>query len=1755
MRKILHYLERTALACLFILITSTTYSQTATPPSVGDGSESNPYEIATLENLYWLSQNSTEWDKHYIQTANIDATSTAGWDSGAGCTPIGNFSSKFTGSYNGKGHTINKPFINRPSTNYIGFFGYTSNAQIDSLGLTNIDITGNSYVGGFTAWAEGGTISYCYTTGNCASGSGSWILTGGLVGRSRSIISFCFSTVDVSSSGHVVGGLVGDNSDSNSGGKIINSYATGSVHGNEWVGGLVGLNMSEIKNCYSRGLVSGTRYLGGLIGYKYTSTPGTVSACFWNKETSGQESSVGGIGLTTEEMTSASRYLNYGWDFIGETTNGSNDIWSHNYSENDGYPSLTMEGKATTCAPLDQASNIEIIDVKTTNITLNRFNAARYDGATGYVIYINSEDTWDVPSDGVEPIANTVWQDAGQQCIYFGTSNNPNITVTSLNFNTNYYFKVFAYNDCNGIETYENVGCLINQFTQVLSTFPTGEGSESNPFQIASLENLAWLMYNDSEWDKHFIQIADINAANTIEWEDSAGFNPIGNSDVIFSGTYSGKGNIIDGLYINRPTSNYIGLFGYTDNSSKIDSLGMTNIDFTGYSYIGGLAGRNKGLIDYCYSTGNTYVGSNSYSYMGGLIGYNENAVTNCYSFANVNTSSGNRVGGLVGSNRGSDAIISNCYSIGTVISTAYSVGGLVGINYEGLVKNSFWNTETSGLEKSAGGIGLTTVEMKDFKNYLDSEWDFMDETYNGTNDYWGMNGSVNSGYPFLNWQGYTNTEILSCQMPLSAANDIFSDVFSNTVSIDSLANSGYGTVGFAIYVNSAETWVIPSDGDEPIVNAAWQNAGQQCVYFGTSNKPNVDITGLSADTPYFLKVYAYNDCSGTETYEQTGLGIELRTKVNFAIPNGEGTVENPYIIATLENLAWVMYNDTAWNKHFMQTANIDATETNTWEDAAGFNPIGNESINFGGVYNGKGYTISNLYINRPSEEHIGLFGLTNLGSYIDSLGVTNVNITGKLLVGGLIGYNYGNIENCYSTGVVKSNISNEYVYCGGFAGYNKGTINKCYSTANVSAPGGYAVGGLVGLCRYSSSVVSNSYSLGNVIGNSMLGGLVGYLYENSSINNSYSKGNTTASEHYAAGLVGYAASGTSVSKCYSTGTSSATLGYRGGLIGDKSSTATISQSFWDTQLSGTTTSDGGVGLTTIEMKNAINYLNAGWDFMVETENGEVDNWGINTTDNGGYPFLKWQGFTCDVICQAASEPVSEALITKTSPTSVLLESFTTNAYGIKGYVVYLNTEDTWTIPSDGENPTSNSTWLNSGQQCVFNGTSNTPNEVINGLDLCSGSTTYYFKIFTYNLCDASKIYETTGLLETLETGDADAPVPDITELPNITTQCSISITNAPTATDVCAGSITGTTINPLEYNVQGTYTITWTYDDENGNTSSQEQTVIVEDNIAPIFDNITLSEVTGKCSATVTEIPTATDNCSGAVTGTTNDPLTYDEQGTYTVTWTFEDELGNISNQEQMVIVNDNVSPLPDLTNLEDIVGQCSASVSEIPTATDNCSGDIIGTTSNPLSYTEQGTYTVIWTFEDEHGNVSNQEQSVVVNDDIDPVISCIANQTKIITSDETEYVVSGNEFDPTTLSDNCKIVSITNNINDADTLNGEEFAVGTTNVIWTVEDVNGNITNCSFEVIVNKSTGIYGLEKIGVSIYPNPVNEILNISCNEQNVDRITIFDITGRKIIDKTDISKIEHVDMSGFNEGIYFVSIYNNKNIYTSKIVKR
>ncbi|NOQ47732.1 MAG: hypothetical protein GQ576_01085 [Methanococcoides sp.] len=150
--------------------------------------------------------------------------------------------------------------------------------------------------------------------------------------------------------------------------------------------------------------------------------------------------------------------------------------------------------------------------------------------------------------------------------------------------------------------------------------FAGGDGTAGNPYQISTIEQLQNL---SSDLAANYKLINDIDASGTINWNSGAGFEPIGNALNKFAGTFNGQGYEIKGLYINRPIEDFVGLFGFTLSSSKINNVGLVDVNMTGVYKVGGLVGYSSGTITQSYSTGNV----NGEGFTGGLVGYSSGKI------------------------------------------------------------------------------------------------------------------------------------------------------------------------------------------------------------------------------------------------------------------------------------------------------------------------------------------------------------------------------------------------------------------------------------------------------------------------------------------------------------------------------------------------------------------------------------------------------------------------------------------------------------------------------------------------------------------------------------------------------------------------------------------------------------------------------------------------------------------------------------------------------------------------------------------------------------------------------------------------------------------------------------------------------------------------------------------------------------------------------------------------------------------------
>jgi len=403
----------------------------------------------------------------------------------------------------------------------------------------------------------------------------------------------------------------------------------------------------------------------------------------------------------------------------------------------------------------------------------------------------------------------------------------------------------------------------------------------------------------------------------------------------------------------------------------------------------------------------------------------------------------------------------------------------------------------------------------------------------------------------------------------------------------------------------------------------------------------------------------------------------------------GNGTTSSRYQISEKKDLLFLSNNIALMNSHFSQTADISFAQSdfsqNDWTPIGFILPftgtyLGNghkisgiypsdsfavPEFNIGGlfaqIYNA---TISDLTLENTYFYAINICGgLTGIA--YDNSTITNCHIINSIsettgtsgeyncATGGLVGIATGfsnvsapnvNITDCSFQGTVIG-----YIRVGGLAGmiHESTDILRCSSAGYVhlsEVNGSRYIGGLIGVVEdkgfvlgtpnniviqrsFSTAGVNGRYSLGDV------GGLIGFINNSHTIIDCYSTGNVSGPitggdvNRGIGGLIGKASSTSNIYRVYSSGQvskGSSSLVQIGGLIGIGD--CPTNNSFWDNEASTQTSSAGSAtGLTTNEMKTFTSLYNAGWDFVLETTNGENSIWNTDGVNNSGYPYLNWQ--------------------------------------------------------------------------------------------------------------------------------------------------------------------------------------------------------------------------------------------------------------------------------------------------------------------------------------------------------------------------------------------------------------------------------------------------------------------------------------------------------------------------------------------------
>ena len=610
-------------------------------------------------------------------------------------TPIGNIideedpdSFGYTGTFNGDGHTISGLYIDSSSANYQGLFGYLSTSGDNKGTVKDLtvsgDINGNNYVGGVVG-LNLGSVENCHNTGS-VTGTGDYV--GGVVGDNRGTFENCAFTGSVSGNSNV-GGVVGYNS-----GTVKNCYNTGNISGRNQVGGVVGqnsggvvgLNSSGIvTNCYNIGEVSGNQ-VGGVVG----DNGGTVKNCYNTGNINGSGMYVGGVvghnrgsveNCYNTGSVSGNRYVGgvVGWNISsGNVTNCYNTgsvKGSGYWSSGNWVGGVVGDNRGT----VENCYNTGTVSSNSNTSDVGGVVGQNFGRVTG--CYFLQEN--DVPANGIG-----------------GGETTGAAAVNDLNALCN------AFNDTNTWTISDTLK------RPVLKDNHEDDGSKDHPYEIFTATQLKTFrdLVNDENGNPAawavLMNDIDLSSVCGAELSNGTSWEPIGNEDHLYTGTFDGNGKTISGLYINR-SADYQGLFGYLstdgDNKGTVKDLSVSG-SVKGNSYVGGVVGYNNGgTVTGCIFSGSGSVSVTGNNYVGGIVGDNRGSVENCY---NTGTVSGNsaisNVGGVVGRNFG--GTVENCYNIGDV-SGKISVGGVVGHNV-GPVKNCYNIGEVSGNSYVGGVVG-----------------------------------------------------------------------------------------------------------------------------------------------------------------------------------------------------------------------------------------------------------------------------------------------------------------------------------------------------------------------------------------------------------------------------------------------------------------------------------------------------------------------------------------------------------------------------------------------------------------------------------------------------------------------------------------------------------------------------------------------------------------------------------------------------------------------------------------------------------------------------------------------------------------------------------------------------------------------------------------------------------------------------------------------------------------------------------------
>lgn len=687
---------------------------------------------------------------------------------------------------------------------------------------------------------------------------------------------------------------------------------------------------------------------------------------------------------------------------------------------------------------------------------------------------------------------------------------------------------------------------------------------------------------------------------------DGSGFDPIGRPSSAFTGSLDGAGYTISGLTISHSGDDDMALFDALSGAT-IENITFSSPNITGGRRAAVIAGSASGatVIDNITINSPTVSGTD---YVGGVVGniaIGTSVISNTVLTSVDIDGTDNYVGGILGY-LGTGTVRDSAVTGSITSSGGQFHGGITGINQNGSVgQRLYFSGTVSGVDRVGGITGQTNSGATTLEDVM-------------------VRGSVTGGSyvgGIIGWQfgivlnrGYSTAEVTGDDAGTNGGTIGSGANCSDVFLLDSVSDTSGGchTAKSSADMQDIATYTATATVG---LTSAWD-------FIGTEND---DAAG--------------NDYWGITATDNDGYPF-LNGLVFVTFDGGAGTSGDPYEISTCEQLQ-LIENDLGADgdeTYYELTGDIDCSDTVSWNDGEGFDPLGTLAspayIDLGGELTTV-YDITRLYINRPDEDYVGLVGYAADDTYLDRMHLIDVDITGKDYVGGLVGRHLGDTY----TVTIDGEVTGED-YVGGLAGaLNKGTHRRL--ALDVDVQGDLYVGGAVG--HMSDDTVTSlfeTHSVGAVYADeSYAGGLVGRMYDAEggtfmSLYRSYASG-PVVGEDYVGGAIG-AVDGeipdSRIYELYSSGLVSSPGTNVGGLVGSADDAAASANSFWDTETSGQSTSAlDETGKTTAEMTTVATFtdettvgLDSAWDFTDDPNDDVASNnyWDIDALENDGYPFL-----------------------------------------------------------------------------------------------------------------------------------------------------------------------------------------------------------------------------------------------------------------------------------------------------------------------------------------------------------------------------------------------------------------------------------------------------------------------------------------------------------------------------------------------------